>query len=347
MITNATATAAAQAASDIRDIKPPLEIPNGWAWLWWSIGALVVCVLLTLIWRLVHKRMTKISLPPPIPAHVRAKRKLQEALALIAQPKPFCIQVSDTARAYLEERFNFHAPERTTEEFLRELRSTDLLLADQKESLGNFLASCDLVKFAKYEPGENELRELHTSALKLVEETEPDPTQPHPPAPAPFQRGAEGSTTAGRPQATSPAGSDRAKGKTLAIVGAVLQLGPCLWLLAYFAAILKILMAAKDLPGPLTAQQTAEMFGNIYGKMAAMYGGLFIVLCLALLAGIVGVILLIMALVSSRYRAGWFFWFLIIYSFFALWPFYCLGPVISIFFLAYCLTKRREFFEPK
>jgi hypothetical protein len=53
------------------------------------------------------------------------------------------------------------------------LRGTDLLLADQKESLGRFLESCDLVKFAKYEPGENELRDLHSSALRLVEETEP------------------------------------------------------------------------------------------------------------------------------------------------------------------------------
>jgi hypothetical protein len=29
------------------------------------------------------------------------------------------------------------------------------------------------VKFAKYEPVENELRDLHGSALRLVEETEP------------------------------------------------------------------------------------------------------------------------------------------------------------------------------
>jgi hypothetical protein len=117
--------------------------------------------------------------PPPLPAHVRARQKLEEALALIAQPKPFVIAVSDAARAYLEERFMFRAPERTTEEFLRELKATDRLLPDQKESLGNFLEGCDLVKFAKYEPGENELRELHGSALRLVEETEPRPaTEP-------------------------------------------------------------------------------------------------------------------------------------------------------------------------
>jgi hypothetical protein len=169
MTTNATA----QAANDIRDIKPPLEIPNGWEWLWWTLGALAVLTLLLLVWRYLHRRITQVSVEPPVPAHIRAKQKLEEALALISQPKPFVVAVSDTARTYLEERFDFHAPERTTEEFLRELGGTDLLTGEQKESLGGFLASCDLVKFAKYEPREAELRELHASAVRLVDETAP------------------------------------------------------------------------------------------------------------------------------------------------------------------------------
>jgi hypothetical protein len=164
-------------ASDIRDIKPPLEIPNGWEWLWWTLGAVTVFVLASLVWRQLHRRMTRVSEAPPIPAHIRAKQKLQEALALISQPKPFCVLVSDTIRFYLEDRFDFSAPERTTEEFLRELSATDLLVPEQKESLGKFLESCDLVKFAKYEPRENELRELHGAAVKLVEETEPRETK--------------------------------------------------------------------------------------------------------------------------------------------------------------------------
>lgn len=173
MITNATAQNMAPVASDIRDIKPPVAIPNGWAWLWWGLIALAVAVAAFLLWRWWKNRKLNIVLPPPVPAHVRAKQKLAEALALISQPKPFVIAVSDTARFYLEERFQFRAPERTTEEFLRELGGTKLLLPEQKESLGEFLAGCDLVKFAKYEPGENELRGLHGSAVRLVEETEP------------------------------------------------------------------------------------------------------------------------------------------------------------------------------
>jgi hypothetical protein len=173
MITNSTA----QTANDIRDIKPPMEISDGWTWLWRALIFGAALAILFLIWRWRKNRKLKIPVAPAIPAHVRAKQKLAQALALITQPKPFVIAVSDAARAYLEERFDFHAPERTTEEFLRELGGTKLLLPEQKESLGNFLASCDLVKFAKYEPGENELRELHSAALRLVEETEPAETK--------------------------------------------------------------------------------------------------------------------------------------------------------------------------
>ncbi|MDD5138911.1 MAG: hypothetical protein PHY43_01470 [Verrucomicrobiales bacterium] len=173
MITNTTAQAAVPVANDIRDIKPPIEIPNGWAWVPAALAIIVLAVAAFFLWRWWQKRRLQAAFVPPVPAHVRAKQKLEEALALIAQPKPFVIAVSDTARTYLEERFNFHAPERTTEEFLRELSGTDLLATEQKESLGDFLESCDLVKFAKYEPRETELRELHCSAVKLVEETEP------------------------------------------------------------------------------------------------------------------------------------------------------------------------------
>jgi hypothetical protein len=182
MGTNQTASA----VSDIRDIKPPIDISGSLAWVWWLVLVVAVVVGALLLWYWLKNRKLNVVLPPPIPAHIRAKRKLEQALALITQPKPFVVAVSDTARTYLEERFNFRAPERTTEEFLRELASTKLLLPDQKESLGNFLASCDLVKFAKYEPGEKELLELHGSALRLIEETEPQP-QPAPGAELPAQ----------------------------------------------------------------------------------------------------------------------------------------------------------------
>ena len=76
----------------LRDIKPPVEIPSGWAWVcggrWWC-------------WRSRRWRSgrgatgrsgaRKSQIVPVIPPHVRAKQKLREALALIGQPREFCI----------------------------------------------------------------------------------------------------------------------------------------------------------------------------------------------------------------------------------------------------------------
>ncbi|HHY86742.1 MAG TPA: cytochrome c-type biogenesis protein CcmH [Verrucomicrobia bacterium] len=160
----------------LRDIRPPVEIPNPWLWVLWILAALLVAGLIALCVFLLKRRKSQATLSvPTVPPHIRARQRLQDALALLAQPKPFCTEVSDTIRFYLEERFNFHAPERTTEEFLHELKGTNLLSPAQKESLGEFLKRCDLVKFARYEPAQPELRDLHASALRLVEETEPQP----------------------------------------------------------------------------------------------------------------------------------------------------------------------------
>ena len=162
------------ASNDIRAIKPPVEIPNSWIWFWWVVGALILIAAAIALWPWLQR---KLFTPVPvqiIPPHVRAKNKLREALALISDPRLFCIAVSDALRVYLEERFDFRAPERTTEEFLLDLQQTTLLSPDQKESLAAFLQECDLVKFARLEPNEDELRRLHDAALRLVDETQYD-----------------------------------------------------------------------------------------------------------------------------------------------------------------------------
>lgn len=171
--TNSIPTLAQSATNGLRDIRPPVEIPSGWQWLIWAAAALALLAGAFWLWRAWKRRKAREEYVPPIPPHVRARRRIEDALRFISDPREFCILVSDALRAYLEERFEFRAPERTTEEFLRELKSTDLLSGAQKLSLADFLARCDLVKFARYEPAEVELRELHCSALRLVNETEP------------------------------------------------------------------------------------------------------------------------------------------------------------------------------
>jgi hypothetical protein len=171
MMTNSPALTG---TNDLRDISAPVEIPVDLTWLWWTLGALVLAALGYLVWRK-WQRGPAPDVAATVPAHLRARQKLRDALALINQPLPFCVAVSDTIRGYLEERFHFRAPERTTEEFLQELRGTSLVTPEQKASLAEFLAQCDLVKFARYEPGQPELQQIYNSAVRLVDETEPPP----------------------------------------------------------------------------------------------------------------------------------------------------------------------------
>ena len=104
MATNQTTSVAA----DIRDLKPPIEIPDGLAWLWGTLAALALGIVLFALWKYFQKQKQNVPIAPPVPAHIRAKQKLEAALTLIAQPKPFVIAVSDTARTWRRCSFGLH-----------------------------------------------------------------------------------------------------------------------------------------------------------------------------------------------------------------------------------------------
>lgn len=171
--TTASAPAPPAESDDIRPQKPPVRIRPSWAgWL----GPLLVVVLGVLAWLAWRRYQRQRQAPPPavvIPPYRRALERLRAALESLHDPQRFTVEVSQTLRVYLEERFHLHAPERTTEEFLAEVRAGQLLTPLQQQLMADFLTRCDLVKFARYEPGEAELRELYDAAVRLVEETEP------------------------------------------------------------------------------------------------------------------------------------------------------------------------------
>jgi hypothetical protein len=161
----------AMIAVDIREVKPPLPVGGNWLWIGLLVAGVLLAALAAFFWFRLRRRATQqpeIQIPP----HIVARDRLRAALALIGQPGPFCVEVSQIIRVYLEQQFNLRAPERTTDEFLVELQDSSLLGLDQKRTLADFLMRCDLVKFARYEPGEPELRSLYDAAVRLVEETQ-------------------------------------------------------------------------------------------------------------------------------------------------------------------------------
>jgi hypothetical protein len=165
--------AATNGVEDIRPLKGPVHIPSSYGWLGWVLLALVAAAAAYFFWRKLKTRKPSATAAVAVPPHRKAKDRLRAAGELMSDPYQFCSLVSDVLRTYVEERFNLHAPDRTTEEFMEELRTSQQLHVDHKSLLEDFLARCDLVKFARLEPTEPELRSLLDSALRFVDETAP------------------------------------------------------------------------------------------------------------------------------------------------------------------------------
>jgi len=162
--------------NDIKDVKPPVNLPDLWWLLWILLGLIVIAGIVFFLLRY-KKSPQEPILPkvPEIPAWESAYQQLealrQENLPDKRMFKEYFTRVADIARHYMENRFNIHAPHMTTEEFLYYLGISGHLNETQKSSLKDFLNSCDMVKFAKYDPTIKEALNNFDLAKRLVDDT--------------------------------------------------------------------------------------------------------------------------------------------------------------------------------
>lgn len=157
---------------DIRPIKEPESFFYGGGWF--VLGFVLLALSLLGAWLRLRRRPAAVvpEAQPGLSPQQAARRRLEEAWAVLNDPASFTVRVSAILREYLEASLNLPAPERTTEEFLLEVQSCPRLKYEQQLKLAGFLQSCDLVKFAREELPVSELRALHQAALQLIEETQ-------------------------------------------------------------------------------------------------------------------------------------------------------------------------------
>ena len=171
-------------ATDIRDIKPPEEVPFDWRP--YGVAAAAVAAMGALGWGFFYllNRPRRQYVVPPRPPHEVAWAALRQLRAqhFIDQGKfeEFFIQLSGIVRRYLEDRFHVRAPEMTTEEFLAAAASDGRLIAAHRRLLAEFLAEADLVKFARHFPTLKDSDAAFEAARRFVEETQPRPGAPTP-----------------------------------------------------------------------------------------------------------------------------------------------------------------------
>ena len=113
-------------ADDIRDVRPPVDFPPNYFWLY-ALLAVVFIVGLGFLIRtfLKNKGKLKPSAVLKLPHEIALERleKIKSAnLPAQGKIKEYFAEISDIVRQYIERRFDIRAPEMTTEEFLQSLR---------------------------------------------------------------------------------------------------------------------------------------------------------------------------------------------------------------------------------
>lgn len=164
--------------NELKDARPPVELPPNHTVLFILLALLLLAGLLFLFKFLSDRWKNKKAVPIVIrPAWELAKEELaalnSENLVARGEVKEYFVRLSGIVRHYLERRFSLSAPEMTTDEFLVYLRTTPVLTAGQKEALKEFLTASDMVKFAKHGSSLEEMEKAFHMAERLVEETVP------------------------------------------------------------------------------------------------------------------------------------------------------------------------------
>jgi hypothetical protein len=167
---------------DVNDLKlneivPPLPYPRSYrVWIYSSAGILLAAILAAGFY-LYRRRLKDIdAVEVRLKAHEIAYKELKaladENLIDAGEIKLFYLRLSAIVRRYIENRFGLRAPEQTTEEFLNGLEKAGEFPAEYKPLLNDFLRHCDLVKFARFEPGTEDIQNSFNSCKAFIKGTE-------------------------------------------------------------------------------------------------------------------------------------------------------------------------------
>ncbi len=147
------------------------------SWLVAGIVAAVIILVSLAVWALLaHKKREAAKHIKTAWEHaletIRALR--EQVRGGSASPESAIAGLTDVVRHYLEARFRLRAERQTTAEFLADLERSDRLLEDKdRKFLRSFLASADMVKFARLPADPHLFEQASEKAEELVSGTIP------------------------------------------------------------------------------------------------------------------------------------------------------------------------------
>ena len=157
--------------SELRDIKPQAELaiptPVPYGPMATAAAVLVAAALAFLLWRRLSKRQPVDNRTVDQVAYDELARIGRLNLPAAARCDEHYALVADCLRTYLERQFAIPARDRTTLEITTALRTGSLSVLNAQTLVG-LLADCDLVKFAKLDPGAAAAQTMLEDARRFV-----------------------------------------------------------------------------------------------------------------------------------------------------------------------------------
>jgi len=174
---------------NLKDLKQQAEIPEPARWLFWLgilLLAMIVAGVAWWLWR--RRRRSELQLPsrPHIDPLQLAEAELRDLLGrgLLEKKlvKQFYVVLADIIKKVLEAGYGIHTVEKTTVEILEELRSDHpfSMPAAEFDQIEQFLAGCDMVKFAKNIPAHEENDSTIKRAFEILESCRKRRANPEP-----------------------------------------------------------------------------------------------------------------------------------------------------------------------
>ncbi len=149
----------------------PVELPRTTRWWLWLVGATLGVLALAIGAFWLRRRRASAQREPELSPREIAARALQriwQDQLHVHDIKQFYAELTGIVRRYIEGTVGVHAPEQTTEEFLREISGGQVFSADERQRLRDFLESSDLVKFAAHQPAPEDVDDAYLRARMFV-----------------------------------------------------------------------------------------------------------------------------------------------------------------------------------
>ena len=161
----------APSLANLEPMLPPRQVPQTSAIGW--LAALGIACLLAVVGAVALRRRKR---RPIEPRRQTAEEIARAALALLLAEnlpgrglvKVFYLRLTGIVRQYVEDTTGIRAPEQTTEEFLRDMRSRAAFPPERSSQLAEFLEAADLIKYAGQQPEEGQIDQAIARAHEFV-----------------------------------------------------------------------------------------------------------------------------------------------------------------------------------